>query len=390
MSILIPVSFPKAEEIKKSLPYQEGLLLPAFCDPHVHFREPGQSYKETILTGSKAALHGGYSSVFTMPNLKPVPDSLEHLEEETKLIQEEAQCSVYPYGALTVGEKGKELADLKSLAPHVIAFSDDGRDVQDKELMKKAMEEAKKLDKVVALHCEVDSLTKNGVIHESEFALSHNLPTIPSSSEYEEVYRDILLAKETGVKLHICHISTKESCDAVRQAKKQGIDVTCETAPHYLLLDDTMLKENGSFKMKPPIADPSDRIALLEGLKDGTIDMIATDHAPHSLEEKSKGLLSSSFGIVGLETAFPLLYTYLVKEGVISLEKLIDLMSFAPKRRFSLAYQEGDATFFDISTPYKIDPTQFFSLGRSTPFTGREVYGQCLFTMVKGEVKWKK
>ena len=390
MSILIPVSFPKAEEIKKNLPYQEGLLLPAFCDPHVHFREPGQSYKETILTGSKAALHGGYSSVFTMPNLKPVPDSLEHLEEETRLIQEEAQCTVYPYGALTVGEKGKELADLKALAPHVIAFSDDGRGVQDKELMKKAMEKAKRLNKVVALHCEVDSLTNNGVIHESEFALSHKLPTIPSSSEYEEVYRDILLAKETGVKLHICHISTKESCEDIRQAKKDGIDITCETAPHYLLLDDTMLKDDGSFKMKPPLADPSDRIALLEGLKDGTIDMIATDHAPHSKEEKSKGLLSSSFGIVGLETAFPLLYTYLVKKGVISLEKLIDLMSFAPRRRFSLAYQEGDATFFDISTPYKIDPTHFFSLGRSTPFTGWEVYGQCLLTMVQGEEKWKK
>lgn len=390
MSILIPVSFPKAEEIAKKLPYSDGILLPGLCDPHVHFREPGQSYKETIESGSKAALHGGYTSVFTMPNLHPVPDSLEHLEEETELIKKEAKCSVYPYGALTVGEKGKELADLDALAPHVIAFSDDGKGVQEKKMMKKAMEEAKRLNKVVALHCEVDALTKNGVIHESEFALSHNLPAIPSSSEYEEVYRDILLAKDTGVKLHICHISTKESCEAVRQAKKDGIDVTCESAPHYLLLDDTMLKDDGSFKMKPPLADPSDRIALLEGLKDGTIDMIATDHAPHSKEEKSKGLLSSSFGIVGLETAFPLLYTYLVKEGVISLEKLIDLMSFAPRRRFSLPYKEGDCTLFDISSSYKIDSNDFFSLGRSTPFEGMEVYGQCLLTMVQGEAKWKK
>lgn len=359
-------------------------VFPGFCDVHVHFREPGFSYKETIASGTRAAARGGYTAVCAMPNLNPVPDCLAHLRQETDLIRRGAVIRVYPYGALTKNEAGAELAALSDLAPHVIAFSDDGKGVQDEAMMRAAMREAKRLNKVIAAHCEDNALLRGGYIHDGAYARAHGHRGICSESEWGPIARDVKLAAETGCAYHVCHVSCKESVEIIRQAKKAGVDVTCETAPHYLLLDENDLQEDGRFKMNPPLRAREDREALLEGVADGTVDMIATDHAPHSAEEKAKGLAGSAFGVVGLETAFPLLYTGLVKTHVISLEKLVDLMSAAPRKRFSIPW-DRDYTVWDLNRQTVIDPARFSSLGRATPFSGRAVYGECAATVCGGK-----
>ena len=359
--------------------------LPAFVDLHVHFREPGFSYKETIATGSKAAAAGGYSDVFTMPNLNPVPDCLESLNIQKRIIADTACINVHPYASITVGQKGGgELVDFGSMAGLVAGFSDDGRGVQSEQLMREAMKRCREAGSVIVAHCEVDSLLRGGYIHEGEYAAAHNHRGICSESEWGEIERDLRFVEETGCRFHICHVSTKESVNLIRQAKLKGLPVTCETAPHYLLLNDTMLQESGCWKMNPPIRSKEDQEALTEGIKDGTIDCIATDHAPHSQEEKNRGLEHSAFGIVGLETAFPLLYTYLVKKGVITLERLTELMSGAPRKIMQLPEDKGSYTVFDLSEEYVIDPQKFFSKGKATPFAGWKVQGRCLKTVCKG------
>ena len=363
-------------------------FLPGLADVHVHLREPGFSYKETVLSGTRAAARGGFTTVCAMPNLDPVPDSREHLAKELALIERDAVIEVLPYGALTVGEKGAALSDMDAIAPSVVAFSDDGRGVQDDGVMREAMTRAKALGKVVVAHCEDNSLLKGGYIHDGTYCKEHGHKGIVSASEWKAVERDLKLVRETGVSYHVCHVSAKETVELIRQAKAEGLDVTCETAPHYLLLDDSMLEEDGRFKMNPPIRDKSDRDALIEGIRDGTIDMIVTDHAPHSAEEKSRGLAGSPMGIVGLETSFPLLYTYLVLPGVITLPRLIELMSENPRRRFGIPEREDDFTVFDLSARYKIDPDEFLSMGKSTPFAGWEVAGKCLLTVSRGKVAY--
>ena len=363
------------------------VILPGLADVHVHLREPGFSYKETIYTGSRAAARGGYTAVCTMPNLSPVPDSIEHLKAQTDIIERDSVINIYPYGSITVNEEGKELSDMEGLAPYVIAFSDDGKGVQTGDMMKTAMEKAKSLGKMVVAHCEVNELLEGGYIHKGKYALEHGHKGICSESEWKQIERDIKLSEETGCPYHVCHISTKESVQLIRDAKKSGIDVSCETGPHYLLLDDSFLKEDGKFKMNPPLRDKSDREALLEGIIDGTIDVIATDHAPHSKEEKSRGLEKSAMGIVGIETAFPLLYTYLVKEGVISMDRLLELLHYAPLRRFGIP-DKGDFTVFDLNKEYVIDPSEFLSKGRSTPFEGRKVFGRCLLTVCNEKIAY--
>ena len=376
----------KKELLLSSLPLSDDqtyTVFPGFCDVHVHFREPGFSYKETIKTGTLAAAHGGYTAVCAMPNLNPVPDSPEHLACEEELIRKQALVNVYPYAAITRDEKGEALSDMEALAPRVIAFSDDGRGVQDEDMMLDAMKTARRLHKIIAAHCEENSLLNGGYIHAGAYARAHGHAGIVSESEWRPIARDVRLALETGCSYHVCHISCKESVDIIRKAKKAGADVTCETAPHYLLLDENDLQEDGRFKMNPPLRSPEDREALLNGLSDGTIDMIATDHAPHSAEEKSRGLRGSAFGIVGLETAFPLLYTGLVKKGIISLEKLIDLMAYAPRRRFSIPLGD-DLTVWDLEKETVIDPGAFLSKGKATPFLGFPVRGECLYTLMDG------
>ena len=363
-------------------------FLPGLADVHVHLREPGFSYKETVLSGTRAAARGGFTTVCAMPNLDPVPDSREHLAKELALIERDAVIEVLPYGALTVGEKGAALSDMDAIAPSVVAFSDDGRGVQDDGVMREAMTRAKALGKVVVAHCEDNSLLKGGYIHDGTYCKEHGHKGIVSASEWKAVERDLQLVRETGVAYHVCHVSAKETVELIRQAKAEGLDVTCETAPHYLLLDDSMLEEDGRFKMNPPIRDKSDRDALIAGIRDGTIDMIVTDHAPHSAEEKSRGLAGSPMGIVGLETSFPLLYTYLVLPGVITLPRLIELMSENPRRRFGIPEREDDFTVFDLSARYKIDPDEFLSMGKSTPFAGWEVAGKCLLTVSRGKVAY--
>ncbi|MCR4805089.1 MAG: dihydroorotase [Clostridia bacterium] len=355
-------------------------VLPGFCDVHVHFREPGFSYKETIATGTAAASHGGYTDVCTMPNLAPVPDSLSHLQQQLDIIEQTASVGVHPYGAITVGEKGEQIADLEALAPYVCAFSDDGRGVQDPGLMKEAMQRAKALGRLIVAHCEVNELLRGGCIHDGDYAKSHGYAGICSESEWRQVERDIDLAYQTGCGYHVCHISTKESAELVRQGKKSGIDVSCETAPHYLLMDDSMLREDGWFKMNPPVRGKADREALLEAVCDGTIEILATDHAPHSAEEKAKGLEKSAFGIVGLETAFPLLYTHLVRGGILTLEQLCALLADNPRKRFGIPTREGDCSLWDLNAKYAIDPDIFLSKGRATPFAGWKVYGKCMET----------
>lgn len=352
-------------------------LLPGLCDVHVHFREPGFSYKETILSGTEAALTGGYTAVCTMPNLNPVPDSPENLRTELECIRRDARIRVYPYGALTKGEKGCVPSDMAGMAGDVIAFSDDGKGIQSESLMRELMTKAARLGKLVAAHCEDERLVNGGYIHAGEYARQHGHRGIVSESEYGPIARDLKLAKETGCPYHVCHISCKESVDLIRRAKKEGVDVTCETAPHYLMLDDSMLREDGRFRMNPPIRSREDREALMEGLLDGTIDMIATDHAPHSRKEKSRGLAGSAFGIVGLETAFPVLYTGLVRTGIIALEKLVALMAIRPRERFGIPLAADDKCLWDLSEEYTIDPEAFHSMGRATPFEGWKVYGKC-------------
>ena len=366
----------------------EFAVFPGFCDVHVHFREPGFSYKETIASGSRAAARGGYTDVCTMPNLNPVPDSAEHLRRQQELIGRDACIHVHPYGAITVGQKGEQLADLAAMAGSCIAFSDDGRGVQSDELMRRAMEEAKRLGKMIVAHCEVNELLNGGYIHDGEYARLHGHKGICSESEWRQIARDLELVKQIGCAYHVCHISTKESVDIIRKAKKEGVNVTCETGPHYLILDDSCLREDGRFKMNPPLRSKEDRQALVEGILDGTIDMIATDHAPHSAEEKSKGLQKSAFGIVGIETAFPLLYTYLVKPGVLSLERLVELLTVNPRRRFGIE-SNGAFTLWDLNAVSKIDPSEFLSMGKSTPFTGWEISGKCIATVCDGKIVYK-
>ena len=357
-------------------------IFPGFCDVHVHFREPGFSYKETIETGSRAAAAGGYTAVCTMPNLNPVPDSVPHLEAEEELIRAAGGIvDIYPYAALTVGEKGEEAAALEELAPRVIAFSDDGKGIQSESMMRSLMERCRKLGKIITAHCEDERLLYGGYIHDGAWAKAHGHKGICSESEWGPVARDLKLAKETGCAYHVCHISCRESVELIRQAKKDGVDVTCETAPHYLLLDENDLQEDGRFRMNPPLRAKEDREALLEALLDGTIDMIATDHAPHSAEEKSRGLPGSAFGIVGLECAFPVLYTGLVKSGILPLERLIELMALTPRIRFGIPLREGDRCEWDLGAAYEIDPGAFLSKGRATPFAGWQVYGRCLRTI---------
>ena len=382
-------SFISAGSFAGSFSYFNNIyVLPPFCDVHVHFREPGFFYKETIKSGSLAAARGGYTDVCTMPNLNPVPDSAENLKTETDIIKETAVIKVHPYAAITKGEAGAELADFESMAENCIAFSDDGRGVQSEYLMRRAMLEAKRLGKIIAAHCEDNSLLKGGYIHDGEYAKAHGHKGICSESEWRQIERDLRLVKETGCKYHVCHISTAESVELIRKAKAEGLDVTCETAPHYLVLDDSNLKEDGRFKMNPPLRSAKDRLALIEGIKDGTVDMIATDHAPHSAEEKSRGLKKSLMGVVGLETAFPVLYTFLVKTGAITLEKLTELMAVNPRKRFGIE-DTGDFCVYDLGAEYVINPEEFLSMGRSTPFEGVRVSGRNLITVCGGKTVWQ-
>ena len=359
-------------------------VLPGFCDVHVHFREPGFSYKETIFSGSRAAARGGYTAVCTMPNLNPVPDSVETLEPQLEAIRKSAVIAVYPYAAITKGEQGAVLSDMEALAPQVIAFSDDGRGVQSPEMMEEAMKRAKDLGKLIVAHCEDNALLHGGYIHDGAYAKAHGHRGICSESEWGPIARDLELAAKTGCGYHVCHISTKESVDLIRQAKKSGVDVTCETGPHYLVMDDGLLQEDGRFKMNPPLRSPEDREALLEGLLDGTIDMIATDHAPHSAEEKAKGLEKSAFGVVGLETAFPILHTYLVRTGFLTPEALIDKLVWNPRKRFAIP-MGNDFSVWDLDAQYAIDPADFLSQGKATPFAGWNVHGKCMATFHDGQ-----
>ena len=361
------------------------VTLPGFCDVHVHFREPGFCYKEDMETGSKAAAAGGYTAVCTMPNLNPVPDSVEHLAVQLEAIREKACIPVYPYGAITVAELGREMADLEGMAKDVIAFSDDGKGVQSDDMMRQAMKRAKALGKMIVAHCEVNALLEGGYIHKGDYAAAHGHRGICSESEWKQIERDIALVRETGCAYHVCHISAKESVELIRRAKAEGLDVTCEVGPHYLVMDDGDLQEEGRFKMNPPLRSPADRKALLEGLLDGTIDMVATDHAPHSAEEKSRGLEKSAFGIVGLETAFPILYTKLVKPGIMTMDTLLDRMVYAPRKRFGIPLNEGDYSIWDLTEEYEIDPETFVSKGHATPFAGWKVFGKCLKTVCGGK-----
>ncbi|MGM9664097.1 MAG: dihydroorotase [Eubacteriales bacterium] len=365
----------------------ECAVFPGFADVHVHLREPGFSYKETIQSGTMAAARGGYTDVCSMPNLNPVPDSLSHLQEELYAIRASARIAVHPYAAITVGEKGEALSDIESLAPFAVAFSDDGRGVQSEEMMREAMRRARKLGKIIVAHCEDNALLHGGYIHDGAYAAAHGHDGISSESEWRQIERDIRLVRETGCAYHVCHISTKESVSLIRKVKAEGLDITCETAPHYLLLNDSMLEEDGRFKMNPPIRGEEDRQALIRGLLDGTVDMIATDHAPHSAEEKSKGLKGSLMGVVGLETAFPVLYTGLCKTGIVPLKTVVDCLTVNPRKRFQL---EDNRSFsvWDLSASYPVDPAEFLSMGKATPFAGMRVYGRCLFTVCGGKIVW--
>ena len=363
-------------------------LFPGFCDVHVHFREPGFSYKETIASGSRAAAAGGYTHVCTMPNLNPVPDSVEHLKQQLDLIEDSACIHVYPYGAITVGEQGQVMADLEGMAPNVIGFSDDGRGVQSDDMMRQAMRRAKALGKMIVAHCEVNDLLKGGYIHDGEYAAAYGHRGICSESEWAQIARDLELVKEIGCKYHVCHISTKESVEIIRKAKAKGVDVTCETGPHYLVMNDMDLQEDGRFKMNPPIRSEEDRKALVQGIVDGTIDMIATDHAPHSADEKAKGLEKSAFGVVGIETAFPVMYTCLVKTGIITMERLKELLVTNARARFGIPM--GDCwSLWDLNEEFTVDPENFVSMGKATPFAGWKLFGKCLLTVCDGKIVYQ-
>ena len=365
----------------------EYAVFPGFCDVHVHFREPGFSYKETILSGSKCAARGGYTAVCTMPNLNPSPDTAEHLHQQLQIIDKDACIHVYPYGTITIGQKGQELSEMEAMAPNVCGFSDDGRGVQSDDMMLAAMKKAKSLGKMIVAHCEVNELLRGGYIHDGDYAKAHDHRGICSESEWAQIKRDLELVRQTGCSYHVCHISTKESVELIRQAKAEGLDVTCETGPHYLVLDDSDLQEDGRFKMNPPLRDKEDREALVQGILDGTIDMIATDHAPHSAEEKSKGLAGSAFGIVGLETAFSTLYTHLVKPGILSMEQLVKLLCDNPRKRFNIP-MGLDFSLWALDKAYTVDPEEFLSMGKATPFAGSELYGRCILTVCDGNIVW--
>ena len=366
----------------------EYTVFPGFCDVHVHFREPGFSYKETIATGSLASAAGGYTDVCTMPNLNPVPDSIEHLKEQLDIIERDAIIGVHPYGAITVAEAGRELADLEGMADKVIAFSDDGRGVQDDGMMREAMQRAKALGKMIVAHCEVNDLLFGGYIHDGEYAKAHGHRGICSESEWKQIERDIKLVDEIGCAYHVCHISTKESVQLIREAKKSGVNVTCETGPHYLVLTDADLQEHGRFKMNPPLRAKADKEALIKGIVDGTIDMIATDHAPHSAEEKGKGLEKSAFGITGIELALPLMNTYMVKTGIITLDKLTDLMVYNPRERFGLPTKDS-FSIWRLDEEFVVNPEKFISKGKATPFNDYKLYGKCYATVYNGKVIWR-
>ena len=366
----------------------EYVMFPGFCDVHVHFREPGFSYKETIESGCAAAARGGYTAVCTMPNLNPVPDNAEHLKAQTDLIDAGATIGVYPYGSITVEQKGERLADLDAMRDRAIAFSDDGRGVQSEDLMREAMIEAKRLGKMIVAHCEDNSLLRGGYIHDGDYAREHGHRGICSESEWGPIARDLRLAEETGCPYHVCHISTKESVAIIREAKARGVDVTCETGPHYLVLDDSDLREDGKFKMNPPLRSREDKEALIEGILDGTIDMIATDHAPHSAEEKSRGLEKSAFGIVGLETAFAVMYTHFVKTGKMSLDHLLRLLVDNPRKRFGLPLG-NEFSVWKLDEEFTVDPAEFASMGHATPFEGAKLFGKCVLTICDGRVVYK-
>ncbi len=371
--------------------------IPGLIDPHVHLREPGYEYKETIRTGTLAAARGGYSAVCSMPNLKPVPDNMANLKRQLDVIKRDAAVMVRPYGAITRSERGEELSDMEAMAPYVAGFSDDGRGVQSEDMMRRAMERARELNLPIVAHAEDESLLKKGwAVNEGEYAASHGLVGNDPESEWRQVERDLELVRETGCKYHVCHVSTKETVGLVRLAKFEGLDVTCETGPHYLTLTDVELRDDGRFKMNPPIRSKEDREALIEGICDGTVDMIATDHAPHSKEEKSGGLAGSLNGIVGLECAFPVLYTKLVRGHITSIQRLIELMSSAPARRFGIPGgkiepgESANIAIFDLEREFTIDPSEFLSMGRATPFDGWRVYGRCLMTMAEGRIAWRE
>jgi len=375
---LLPVS---------AVPTAQYVVFPGFCDVHVHFREPGFSYKETMVTGSAAAARGGYTDVCTMPNLNPVPDSLPHLQQQLALIPPQG-VKIHPYGAITIGQRGEALADLEAMAPYCLAFSDDGRGVQSESLMRQAMEEARRLGKLIVAHCEDNRLLRGGYIHDGAYAAAHGHRGICSESEWGPIARDLKLAKETGCGYHVCHVSCKESVELIRKAKAEGVDVTCETAPHYLTMDDGVLQEDGRFKMNPPLRSAADREALVEGLCDGTVDCIATDHAPHSAEEKAKGLEHSAFGVVGLETAFPAVYTHLVKTGLVPLETVIRALTENPRRRFGIPARDS-FTVWRVDESFTVDPNEFLTRGRATPYTGQTLFGRCVLTVADGKIVYK-
>ncbi|MBQ6807781.1 MAG: dihydroorotase [Firmicutes bacterium] len=391
ITAIAPELYPSGDDVV--LDMKDWSIFPGFVDVHVHLREPGFLYKESIASGTAAAARGGFTTVCAMPNLKPVPDCPENLRPQLEAIEKTAAIRVLPYAAITKGQQGQELAELEALAEQVIAFSDDGRGVQSPALMEEAMRRAKALGKLIVAHCEDNSLLRGGYIHDGEYARAHGHLGICSESEWGPIARDLELVAKTGCAYHVCHISTKESLELIRQAKASGLDVSCETAPHYLTLDDSQLQEDGRFKMNPPLRSPEDREALLAAIQDGTVDMIATDHAPHSREEKAKGLKDSAMGVVGLECAFPVLYSRLVQSGTLSLEQLIRLMQENPSRRFGLGNplsvgQPADLCAFDLEQSYVLDPEEFLSQGRATPFAGWQVQGRCKLTMVGGRIVW--
>ena len=389
------VSISKDLSSPVSIDLHNAAVFPGFVDVHVHLREPGFSYKETVRTGTLSAARGGYAHICPMPNLNPAPDTLENLEEQLSIIRRDAVVNVHPYGTITIGEKGRRLAELEAMAPYAAGFSDDGKGVQSPDMMRAAMLEARRLGKIIAAHCEDESLLNGGYIHDGDYARLHGHRGICSESEWGPIARDLELAEETGCRYHVCHVSTRESVELIRRAKARGVDVTCETAPHYLVFTDMDIQEDGRFKMNPPIRGELDRAALLRGVADGTIDMIATDHAPHSWTEKSKGLEKSAMGVVGLETAFSALYTHLVRKGVLTLEQLVALMHGNPARRFGFGTplaegEPADLTVFDLGETYTVDPGQFQSMGRATPFAGQTLYGVCKLTMVGGKIVWRE
>lgn len=371
------------------------IVVSGLVDLHVHLREPGFEAKETIASGTAAAAHGGFTTVCSMPNLNPAPDTVEHLQQQLDAIERDAVIKVLPYATITRERYGRELVDFAALKPMVAGFSDDGSGVQNGEVMRAAMAEAVKADAIIAAHCEVNELLKGGYIHDGEYAAQHGHKGICSESEWQQIERDIELAADAGCRYHVCHISTKESVELIRQAKQRGVKITCETGPHYLTMCDMDLKEEGRFKMNPPIRSAADRDALVEGLKDGTIDVVATDHAPHTAEEKSRGLAGSAMGVVGLETSFAVIYTKLVREGVISLEKAIEVLSEAPRKIFNIGGglnegQAADIAVFDLEAEFDVNPEEFHSKGRSTPFEGWHLWGECCLTMVDGKIVWQK